>query len=60
MCVSVMSNKLLPYHMPKIFEKVILEQLFTYLEDNNLIHRHQYGFRKRHSTEYAALLIVDY
>ena len=46
--------------MSKIFEKVILEQLFTYLEDNNLIHRHQYGFRKHHSTEYAALHIVDY
>ena len=43
-----------------IFEKVILEQLFTYLEDNNFIHRHQYGFRKHHSTEYAALHIVDY
>ena len=46
--------------MSKIFEKVILEQLFTYLEDNNLIYRHQYGFRKHHSTEYAALHIVDY
>ena len=34
--------------MSKIFEKVILEQLFTYLEDNNFIHRHQYGFRKHH------------
>ena len=43
-----------------IFEKVILEQLFTCLEDNNFIHRHQYGFRKHHSTEYAALHIVDY
>ena len=46
--------------MSKIFERVILEQLFTYLDDNNLIHRHQYGFRKHHSTEYAALHIVDY
>ena len=45
----------------KIFEKVLLEQLTTYLDDNNnLIHNHQYGFRKRHSTEYAALHIVDY
>ena len=46
--------------MSKIFEKGVLEQLFTYLDDNNLIHRHQYGFRKHHSTEYAALHIVDY
>ena len=44
----------------KIFEKVILEQLSTYLDNNNLIHKHQYGFRKHHSTEYATLHIVDY
>ena len=30
------------------------------MEDNNLIHRYKYGFRKHHSTEYAALHIVDY
>ena len=45
--------------MSKIFEKVILEQLFTYLEDNNLIHR-QYGFKKHYSIDYVALHIVDY
>ena len=44
----------------KIFEKVILAQLATYLDRNNLIHKHQYGFRKNHSTEYASLHIVDY
>ena len=27
----------------KIFEKIILEQLATYLDRNNLIHKHQYG-----------------
>ena len=37
-----------------------MEQITTYLDNNNLIHNHQYGFRKRHSTEYAALYIVDY
>ena len=44
----------------KIFEKAILEQLATYLDSNNLIHKHQYGFRKNHSTEYASLHLVDY
>ena len=44
----------------KIFEKIILEQITTYLDSNNLIHKHQYGFRKNHSTEYAALHIVNY
>ena len=37
-----------------------LTQLTLYLEDNKIIHPHQYGFRKRHSTEYAALHITDY
>ena len=44
----------------KIFEKIILEQITTYLDTNNLIHKHQCGFRKNHSTEYAALHIVNY
>ena len=43
----------------KIFERIILEQLSTYLDNNNLIHKHQYGFRRHHLTEYAALHIVD-
>ena len=45
---------------PKFLQKVILEQLATYLDRNNLIHKHQYGFRKKHSTKYASLHIVDY
>ena len=38
----------------------MMEQITTYLDSNNLIHKHQYGFRKNHSTEYAALYIVNY
>ena len=30
------------------------------MDRNNLIYKHQYGFRKNHSTEYASLHIVDY
>ena len=44
----------------KIFEKVILLQLTKYLYENNLICEKQYGFRKNHSTEYAALHIIDF
>ena len=44
----------------KIFEKAILTQLTEYLENNSTIHPHQYGFRKFHSTEYAALHLTDY
>ena len=44
----------------KIFEKVILLQLTKYLDKNNIICEKQYGFWKNHSTEYAALHIVDF
>ena len=43
----------------KIFEKVILLQLIEYLVINNIIHKNHYGFRKNHSTELAALHLVD-
>ena len=38
---------------------VLLEQLTTYLDINNLINIHQYGLGKRHSTEHAAVHIVE-
>ena len=44
----------------KIFDKNILEQITAYLDSNSLTHKHQNGFRKNHSTEYAALHIVNY
>ena len=43
----------------KIFEKVILIQLTEYLNNNNILHKNQYGFRKHHSTELASLHLVD-
>ena len=44
----------------KIFEKVIFKQLAEYLEENDLMYKYLYGFRKYHSTEYAALHLLDY
>ena len=49
------------YHLYNIiFEKVILLLLTKYFDKNNLICEKQYGFRKNHSTEYAALHSVDF
>ena len=39
----------------KIFENVVYKQLFAYLEQNNILYDHQYGFRKHKSTVHALL-----
>ena len=51
--ISVLSS------MSKLYEYVISDQLTQYLIDNNLFSLNQYGFRVQHSTELAALNIVD-
>ena len=39
----------------KIFEKIIYDQTYSYFH----FYSSQYGFRQGHSTEYAALELVD-
>ena len=46
--------------MSKHYESAISDQLKQYLIDNNLFSPNQYGFRAQHSTELAALNIVDH
>ena len=43
----------------KIFEDVIFHKLFDYMSINNLIAIEQFGFRTSHSTELAAIQLVD-
>ncbi len=43
----------------KIFEKVISTQTYEYFTKQKLFYKSQNGFRNEHSTEYAALEIVD-
>ena len=43
----------------KIFEKAIYNQLYNYFQTNKLFYSSQYGFRAGHSTELAALELVD-
>ena len=43
----------------KVVERVIFNQLYAYFETNGLFYGSQYGFRKRHSTEFAASELVD-
>ena len=51
--ISVLSSML------KLYEYAISDQLTQYLIDNNPFSSNQYGFRAQHSTELAALNIVD-
>ena len=43
----------------KIFEKVVFIQVYDYFTQNDLLYKSQYGFRKLHSTELAALEFTD-
>ena len=43
----------------KILEKIVFNQLNSFLEKHNTIFKYQLGFRERHSTEQAILEITD-
>ena len=45
--------------LSKIFEYVMFDQLLHYFTENNLLSMEQYGFRPGHSTELAAVRLVD-
>ena len=45
--------------LSKVFERVIYNHINNYFVSNNLYYECQYGFRKKHSTERAALNVVD-
>ena len=40
-------------------KRVLFNQLYEYFERNNILTQHQYGFRKNHSTECAAMELID-
>ena len=44
----------------EIFERVIYDQMYLYFNNNNLLADEQFGFHKNHSTEYAAIKLVDH
>ena len=44
----------------KVFERVIHDQMYEYFNNFNLLAEQQYGFRKKHSTEYAAIKLIDH
>ena len=45
--------------MSKTFEKVVFNQVFEYLTNNDPFYNCQNGFIKLHYTEYASLEMID-
>ena len=43
----------------KVFERNIYDQMYEYLNKNNLLAEEQFGFRKYHYTGYADIRLVD-
>ena len=44
----------------KIFEKVVHKQLFSYLNENSILHENQYGFRSNKNTTQAIINHLQY
>ena len=49
----------LKFFCSKIFEKVVANYIVDFLESNNILYEHQYGFRKGHSTNHAVITLVE-
>ena len=43
----------------KVFERVMYNQIYSFFTKNKLLYSSQYGFRQSHSTELAALELMD-
>lgn len=44
----------------KVMESCLVLQLYNYFNNNNLLYKHQYGFRPKHNTVLAIDTIVDF
>ena len=44
----------------KVFERLIYDQLLSFVKKQNILYQFQFGFRKGYSTEQVILRITDY
>ena len=45
--------------LSKIFEKLVNKRLITFLSNNDVLYKHQYGFRENHSTKLAVINLIN-
>ena len=51
--ISLLSN------LNKIFEKIIFNRVYNFLEEHEILYKYQFGFRKAHSTNHALISITE-
>ena len=47
------------FHMDKIYERIVYNYLYKFIEKHNLICNLQFGFRQKHSTSYALIHLAE-
>ena len=43
----------------KILERIMYNRLYSFLVENNILYKKQFGFQKQHSTEHAILQLIN-
>ena len=43
----------------KLLEKIVFNRLYTFCEKHHILYKHQFGFRRNHSTSLALIKIMD-
>ena len=43
----------------KVLERLMYNRLINYIDKNGILSKHQYGFRKNRSTEFAIIELID-
>ena len=44
----------------KVFEKIMYNKVMGFLDSNNILYKHQYGFRAKHSTIHPILHLINH
>ena len=43
----------------KIFERIVYNRLISFVNDNNILYKYQFGFREKYGTNTALIILVD-